>query len=566
MKVQPYTMQTNILHKVEQREMLIKSTSFYYYLIILTVAWNSNFKAESAKVLDTIELWNASTFTIPPNSKSPVHHLQGNFKLNSDDRLEIQIIEDRFNLMESLGKKITSLPVLEIQLITTDEFIIPIDRGVQTTEHSYWEYLLEPGQVWYLSDMWSQASMPFALSERNANCTHNGLIGFKYNTLGDIKDVRIQIATETCPYLKFNLQGNLTAKFRPNLYQNKDSIIASYLSEREHRVPISSLQQFSTDYPEIDAELLKPKDFANTSTYGLSFNNKHYQSKCFSRAGNYPYCDHFALPSYSLAKTIFAGMSFIYLDRKYKHFSTIPVTDYIPECRGKGWEKVSIKHLVNMETGHYQSPKMMVDESAVSIAPFFDSESSKDKIQFACSEYPLQENAGKTWVYHTSDHYLAGVFMTRFMRQKTGNNNYDLYRDLLRYNILSQLNLSPLLNDSKRTYDSSAQPFVGWGLTLLSDDLVKISNLLNTTAKQILVSDRLNNESTFQYDSGYWFLNLQSSNVCADKIWQPFLSGYGGITVALLPNNMNFYQFTDGYSFNWRHVLKVLNSINPVCS
>jgi hypothetical protein len=57
---------------------------------------------------------------------------------------------------------------------------VPVQEGLQITGDIVWELIFSTGVVWDEPDGvdrgWSRALLPFALSERNANCVHNGLL------------------------------------------------------------------------------------------------------------------------------------------------------------------------------------------------------------------------------------------------------------------------------------------------------------------------------------------------------------------------------------------------------
>ena len=49
------------------------------------------------------------------------------------------------------------------------------------------------------------------------------------------------------------------------------------------------------------------------------------------------------------------------------------------------------------------------------------------------------------------------------------------------------------------------------------------------------------------------------------NFWVPFMSGYGGNIVAMPPNGVSFYRFSDGNEFPWVPALFELNKLAPVC-
>lgn len=45
----------------------------------------------------------------------------------------------------------------------------------------------------------------------------------------------------------------------------------------------------------------------------------------------------------------------------------------------------------------------------------------------------------------------------------------------------------------------------------------------------------------------------------------PLMGGYGGITIALLPNNSVYYLFGDGQTHYWVDAVVESHKIRPVC-
>src|SRR3546814_19573354 len=51
--------------------------------------------------------------------------------------------------------------------------------------------------------------------------------------------------------------------------------------------------------------------------------------------------------------------------------------------------------------------------------------------------------------------------------------------------------------------------------------------------------------SDYRYQHGFWARNLQQAFGTAAPAWVPFMSGFGGITVAMLPNGVIWYSIAD---------------------
>jgi hypothetical protein len=44
------------------------------------------------------------------------------------------------------------------------------------------------------------------------------------------------------------------------------------------------------------------------------------------------------------------------------------------------------------------------------------------------------------------------------------------------------------------------------------------------------------------------------------------MSGYGGITIALLPDNSSYYYFSDSNQYNWSAAIPELAKLQSLCS
>ena len=47
--------------------------------------------------------------------------------------------------------------------------------------------------------------------------------------------------------------------------------------------------------------------------------------------------------------------------------------------------------------------------------------------------------------------------------------------------------------------------------------------------------------------------------------WLMFMSGVSGITVAMFPNGIVYYYFSDGYVFRWQSAIRAAHTIRSLC-
>jgi len=496
---------------------------------------------------------------------------------------------DRFDQLDQDQLKIADLPPFRFDFVQDGSDLIPLSRGTQASDHPYWEFILEPGKVWDEAGDggYTRAAIPFSLQERNANCTHNGLMTFLFKSDGSASRAAYQVGSESCYYLQVDLWGTIPALYQPKQIANIEAIVSAYRKEVASRLPVRPFTALAEDYPGTDLSMFRLHDPAQVTTYGFVIDGIHYSGGCETRYGDYPFCKVLDLPSYSLAKTVFAGTALAWLEAHYPGAGDLLVTDYVPECRDDDrWQGVTLQHLVDMVTGNYSSTESQVDEFASYATDFMGSELHADKIRTACSLFPRKSEPGSQFVYHTSDTYLAGTLINAFLREQSGSagDPPDIHRDVLVEEIMKPLDLSPVTWKTKRTYDAVAQPFAGWGLTFHSDDIARFALFLMNSNGMIgseQVIDRreldaalqrdpadfgLNTRSQlFRYNNGFWAHDVKKTIACSDPVWIPFMSGYGGISVVLLPNNSVYYVFSDGGHFEWANAAVESNNIRQYC-
>ena len=68
-----------------------------------------------------------------------------------------------------------------------------------------------------------------------------------------------------------------------------------------------------------------------------------------------------------------------------------------------------------------------------------------------------------------------------------------------------------------------------------------------------------------RYNNGMWAADILPPGTCSPVTWLPFMSGYGGISVVLMPNNTVYYVFSDGAHFKWAEAAAESNTLKPFC-
>jgi len=527
-----------------------------------------------------------AAFSPRPRGK-PGNHFEGRLSLSASSRdSNMQVVSDLFGRAGEAQLSLHTLPVIGFELVQDGSDLIPVVRGRQVSQHPAWEWVLEAGQVWDEAGDggWTRASLPFALVQRNANCTHNGLLTFLFKSDGSVSRAAYQVGSETCFYFQADLWGTVDAQYEPGTVENRAGVIRHYRSELAARLPVKEIAALADAYPVVDLARFRLHDPGEVTTYGLVMDGVHYSGGCMTRFGPYPYCQSMVLPSYSLAKTILAGTVYMQLERLYPGIGEALVPDYVPECRGdERWKGVTLQHLLDMGTGNYRSTTNQEDEFFSYDSPMFSEETHAAKIATACTLFPRVSEPGTDWVYHTSDTYIAGALMNAYLREQLGEQQ-DIFGDLLVKNVLAPLSFSPAMRSGMRSYDEFAQPFSGYGMFLLPDDIARFALFLLTSEGRVgkepvldqgqLMSALQRNpddpgmragSDTLRYNNGMWAANILPAGTCAGDVWLPFMSGYGGISVVLMPNDSVYYVFSDGAHFKWADAAAESNQLKPFC-
>lgn len=519
-----------------------------------------------------------SAYSIPTNAANPVNNFEG--------RLQISAVELGWtSVRDSSGYSglvdIKRLPDFDYQFFQHGTHLIPISRGLINTGHSIWQLILEPGRVWNENNDngFSRASLPFALQEKGANCTHNGVLSFLFKNDGSMSTVSYQISSETCAYYQFDLYGQLSANYIPEVYSIVAQRKLEYENEISNRLPVKPLSELAVDFPNsnINVNVIASEiSRENLSSFGVSYNGIHYAGNCVTRFGDYPYCDVMSLPSYSLAKSIYTGYGLMALEQEFPGSKALSIGNYVSECMGDQWLDVSFENALDMSTGNYSSTNFQADENSIAMAVgFFSVDTDSEKSAFSCA-YQRNSNPNELWVYHTTDSYLLAKAMDQFL-------NEDSYQWLYQ-SIYQPLGVSPVMQDSVRTLDNEQQAYGGYGLTFHRDDILKIANFINIESgvmngQQILDLGMV--EQTLQrtdyhglnvgsvndwYDNGFWIWKADDFLNCSQELFIPYMSGFGGISVVLLPNNMTYYYFSDGGEFSFALTVRELSKISSICS
>jgi hypothetical protein len=487
----------------------------------------------------------------------------------------------------TLGDDTVHLPKFDFEFIQYDDYLIPVQRGLIIANHQSWNYHLEPGRVWDEAGDgdFSRASFPFALSWKGSNATLNGTMTFLFNDDG-ISKVWYQVTQETTINTSLDLWGLLDAKYHPGVVASSRQIKADFSRELSDRFPTKPIETLKKDYPAVNLEMIGYGVSPDHMTwYAVVIDGIQYLGGCQTRYGTYPYCEYMRAPSYSTAKSSFASLALMRLNKKYQEsVSDSLIKDYLPEAANSqgAWAMVTFDHALDMSTGNYQTSNRMVDEERWDTDPFWSEDYYEERLQ-AALDWPSSSHPGEVWVYRTSDTFILTAAMQKYLVDKEGE-SADIFQFAVD-EIYQPLGMSPGVFSTARTKDDNWQglPFGGYGLWWIPDDLAKISTFLNLDhgridQEQILDLDQLKaalqqdpqdrgviRDGDGRYNNAFWADQYSSRNDPSCIFWVPHMYGYSGIVVSLLPNGIVYYYASDNQEFRTVETIQELEALKPIC-
>lgn len=526
---------------------------------------------------------NESALTPPREAAPPEFVFEGRLELLGEtDGGHIEVLRGE------LGPEYAYLPEFDFEFVQSDGDLIPARRGLIITDHPTWNIILEPGRVWQQADDggYSRASLPFALTVKGGNAAYNGTLTFLFDDRR-ISKVWYQITQETTSYTRANLWGLLDAAYHMEPIAGAEHIRAEFVAERNARMPVKPIEALEEDYPGVDVsafgEGITPE---HLTWYGVVVNGVNYLGDCRTRFGFYPHCQAMRATSYSTAKSAFVSVALMRLAQQDRlQVADMLIKDYVPESAASSgdWERVTLSNALDMSTGNYVSADFMVDDDSQKMGEFFAAQPYSERIAAAFSA-PHAANPGSRWVYRTSDTFILTRALHNYLniRQGPGADIFEFVVD----EVYRPLGLGPGAFTTMRTADNGwqGQAEGGYGLWWVPDDIAKIATLLNNndgkiSGEQILHPDLLaaalqrdptdrgvRIDGRRMYNNAFWADHYTEADGFECEFWVTEMLGVSGNVVALFPNGVSYYYFSDNEEFTWIAALREADHIAPLCS
>jgi CubicO group peptidase (beta-lactamase class C family) len=290
------------------------------------------------------------------------------------------------------------------------------------------------------------------------------------------------------------------------------------------------------------------------------------------------------MTSFSTAKTGFVAVALMRLEQEYgPGVADLLIRDYLPETASSpgDWSAVTFDDVLDMAAGNFVSDGFMVDEEGRIFNEFFNVYTYDEKIVSAL-DWPHGAPPGTTWVYRSSDTFILVAAMQNFLEEKEGPQ-----ADIFQYvvdEVYIPLGIGPGFFSTSRTADDdwTGLPIGATGLWWIPDDVARLGDFLNNSGGLLdgeplldpaLLAAGLQRDPSDRgvpgadgwYNNSFWSQPFGAAQGFDCEFSVPYMAGYSGNIVALMPNGVTFYYFSDGRDFNWASAVREADNIVPFC-
>jgi Beta-lactamase len=472
-----------------------------------------------------------------------------------------------------------------VAFITQGDHLVPVVRDLEP----HTSIILSPGQVWSEAGDGglSRASFPFVLTSPYSNATHNGLATFLYDDT-QVSALRFQIVQETVPWAVFDGWGQVPMTYTPGPIANDAAVRAQFAAELQQQTPIrpwSALPIAGSPWLEgFDGDAAPDE----VSASGLIVDGVLYLRGCETRWGPYPYCQHMRHGVFSVTKSLGAAVALLRLAQTYgDQVFDLKIKDYVTvTAPHDGWERVTFADALNMATGigdnwPRREPNAPFADEGANVVTFLRAPTAKRKLAlaFLAGKYPW--GPGEVLRYNSTQTFVLAAAMDSFLKRQRGP-QAQLW-DMVAAEVFRPIGIFPApMMHTQEPDGGRGIPHLLHGLYPTVDDVAKLTTLLqqggryqgqqllhaaklaealDTSAARGLPSRQENRFGEGRYHLSFWSVPYRTPAGCLLQI--PYMLGYGGNVVMLLPNGVSAFRFADGFHFDLESMVLAGEAIRP---
>jgi hypothetical protein len=492
--------------------------------------------------------------------------------------------------IHSLGCTVPSpMPAFSAAFFTHGEHLVP---AVRTILEPPGILILSPGRVWSEpgDGGMSRASFPFVTINQVTNQAHNGIAAFLYDDTR-VSSLRVQVAQETASWARFDVWGQAQMTYAPGPVAGEDALRAQFVAELARETPLRAWSTLPVPAPLRDAfdGDAKPDD---VSANGLVVDGVLYLKDCPTRAGPFPYCRHMRHGVFSVTKSMGAAVALLRLAQKYGDaVFDAKIADHLTvTALHDGWKGVTFADALNMATGigdlapQREPNEVYADENKPKMARWMRARTARQKLEIAFSYGKYSWGPGEVLRYTSTQTFLLAAAMDAFLKQKEGPDAHlwdmvtrEVYEPIGIAHAPAMHTLEP---DGRR-----GVPLLAYGLYPTVDDVAKLVTLLQNggrhDGRQILhagkVAEALRRTAVTGLPSGaknrfgegryllsFWSVPYRTDTDCFFQI--PYMAGFGGNVVALLPSGVSVFRFADGETWDLETMIRAGEAVRPFCA
>jgi hypothetical protein len=291
---------------------------------------------------------------------------------------------------------------------------------------------------------------------------------------------------------------------------------------------------------------------------------------------------------FSVTKSLGAAVALLRLAQSYgEQVFDLKIKDYVAVTAAHdGWERVTFADALNMATGVGDNvPRRDLE------APFADENRNifaflqaltatrKLALAFVAGRYPW--GPGEVLRYNSTQTFVLAAAMDGFLKRQRGP-QAQLW-DMVVAEVLQPLGIfhAPMLH-TQEPGGGRGIPHLLQGLYPTIDDVAKLTTLLqqggrhqgqqllsaaklaealDTTDARGLPSGQRNRFGEGRYHLSFWSVPYRTTTGCHFQI--PYMLGYGGNLVVLLPNGVSAFRFADAFHFDLEAMVLAGEAIRP---
>jgi hypothetical protein len=456
------------------------------------------------------------------------------------------------------------LPGFTVTFFTQGEHLVPVVRDILSPPG----IILSPGRVWSEpgDEGMSRASFPFVLT----NISRNGLATFLYDDTR-VSALRFQVVQENAPMRdKYDGWGWAPLSYAPGPLAEEEALRAQFAEELQQQTPIrpwSALPVAAGTLGLVGFDGDTAPDDLKAS--GVIIDGVIYLRGSETRYGPYPYCRQMRHTVQSVTKSLGAAVSLLRLAQTYgDQVFDLKITDYVAVTASHdGWARVTFADALNMATGigdnwpHREPNQPFADVfTSPNFFRFLRARTAQQRLDaaFAFGKYPW--GPGAVLRYNDINTFILTAAMDSFLKRQVGP-KARLW-DTVAADVFRPIGIShlPTMHTREATGERG-MPLLSHGLYPAIDDLAKLTTLLQHGGRhqdrQLLSAAKLaealykttamglpsREENRFgegRYQLSFWSVPYRTANGCVFQI--PYMSGYGGNVVVLLPNGLSAFR------------------------